>query len=346
MPKNLFAGSAKFIELDLSYNKLEGLIPVEISKQVNAIDFRVSGNKLISEIPDVFSSLLELTILYMGDNMFRGSIPTTFASLKSLSEVDLSKNNLSGIIPEFFSTFPMIYLNLSYNNFEGTVPTKGVFANTSAIKVDGNSRLCGGILELHLPRCVEKKGKKRRMLLKLTLMIICAFVGLSVMATCIWLYLKRHNKKGKSTSFDALRKEPFLKVSYDMLLKATDGFSSSNLLGSGTFGSVFKGMLDGKTVAIKVLNLQQRGGSRSFMVECETLRNIRHRNLVGILTACSSMDFQRNDFKALVYEFMPNVLSLLVLMDKLTNSTNECFESLVNKGFKQSSFRSRNLDAE
>uniref|UniRef100_A0A803MYJ9 Protein kinase domain-containing protein n=1 Tax=Chenopodium quinoa TaxID=63459 RepID=A0A803MYJ9_CHEQI len=116
-----------------------------------------------------------------------------------------------------------------------------------------------------------------------------AFVGISLMATCIWLYLKRRNKKGKY-SFDALRKESFLKVSYEMLLKATDGFSSSNLLGSGTFGSVFKGMLDGKTAAIKVLNLQQRGGSRSFMAECEALRNIRHRNLVGILTACSTID--------------------------------------------------------
>ncbi|XP_021729736.1 probable LRR receptor-like serine/threonine-protein kinase At3g47570 [Chenopodium quinoa] len=91
-----------------------------------------------------------------------------------------------------------------------------------------------------------------------------------------------------------------------MLLKVTDGFSSRNLLGSGTSGSVFKGILDGKTVAIKVLNLQQRGGSKSFMAECEALRNIRHRNLVGILTVCSSMDFQRNEFKALVYEFMPN----------------------------------------
>ncbi|XP_021860580.2 probable LRR receptor-like serine/threonine-protein kinase At3g47570 isoform X2 [Spinacia oleracea] len=93
---------------------------------------------------------------------------------------------------------------------------------------------------------------------------------------------------------------------YNMLLKATDGFSSRNLLGSGSFGSVYKGMLDGKMIAVKVLNLQQRGGSKSFMAECETLKNIRHRNLVGILTACSSIDFQRNEFKALVYEYMPN----------------------------------------
>ncbi|KAK9725041.1 hypothetical protein RND81_05G117800 [Saponaria officinalis] len=98
--------------------------------------------------------------------------------------------------------------------------------------------------------------------------------------------------------------EGFLRMSYDMLLKATDGFSSSNLLGAGTFGTVFKGVLDGTMVAVKVLNLQQQGATKSFIAECKALRNTRHRNLVKIITVCSSTDFQRNDFKALVYEFM------------------------------------------
>ncbi|KAK9743099.1 hypothetical protein RND81_03G217200 [Saponaria officinalis] len=89
--------------------------------------------------------------------------------------------------------------------------------------------------------------------------------------------------------------ETFMKVSYDMLLKATSGFSSENLLGSGSFGSVFKEILDGKTVAVKVLDLQHRAASKSFMAECKSLRNIRHRNLVGIITACSSIDYSRND---------------------------------------------------
>ncbi|XP_074282413.1 putative LRR receptor-like serine/threonine-protein kinase At3g47570 [Silene latifolia] len=97
-----------------------------------------------------------------------------------------------------------------------------------------------------------------------------------------------------------------MKVSYDMLLKATAGFSLENLLGTGSFGSVFKGILDGNLVAVKVLNLEHRSASKSFMAECNMFRNVRHRNLVGVITACSSIDFQRNDFKALVYEFMPN----------------------------------------
>ncbi|KAA8549392.1 hypothetical protein F0562_001076 [Nyssa sinensis] len=42
------------------------------------------------------------------------------------------------------------------------------------------------------------------------------------------------------------------------------------------------------------------------MAECQALKNIRHRNLVKVITACSSTDFRGNEFKALVYEFMPN----------------------------------------
>jgi hypothetical protein len=49
---------------------------------------------------------------------------------------------------------------------------------------------------------------------------------------------------------------------------------------------------------IKVLNLQRRGASKSFIDECGALRNIRHRNLVKIITSCSSIDFQGNNFKA------------------------------------------------
>uniref|UniRef100_M4DCU7 non-specific serine/threonine protein kinase n=2 Tax=Brassica campestris TaxID=3711 RepID=M4DCU7_BRACM len=45
---------------------------------------------------------------------------------------------------------------------------------------------------------------------------------------------------------------------------------------------------------------------KSFVTECESLKDIRHRNLVKLLTACSSTDFQGNDFRALVYELMPN----------------------------------------
>ncbi|RHN57115.1 putative protein kinase RLK-Pelle-LRR-XII-1 family [Medicago truncatula] len=42
------------------------------------------------------------------------------------------------------------------------------------------------------------------------------------------------------------------------------------------------------------------------MAECNALRKMRHRNLVKILTCCSSVDYNGEEFKAIVFELMPN----------------------------------------
>ncbi|KAL9459443.1 hypothetical protein AB3S75_002776 [Citrus x aurantiifolia] len=78
------------------------------------------------------------------------------------------------------------------------------------------------------------------------------------------------------------------------------------MIGQGSFGFVYRGNLgeNEMAVAVKVMNLKQRGATKSFVAECEALRNIRHRNLIKIITVCSSIDFEGVDFKAIVYEYM------------------------------------------
>jgi LRR receptor-like serine/threonine-protein kinase FLS2 len=72
-----------------------------------------------------------------------------------------------------------------------------------------------------------------------------------------------------------------------------EGFSANNLLGERSFGSVYQGTLfEGMIVAIKVFNLVVEGAFKSFDTECEVLRNIRHRNLVKIISTCSNIDFE------------------------------------------------------
>ncbi|KAL5668657.1 hypothetical protein ACJX0J_020878, partial [Zea mays] len=80
--------------------------------------------------------------------------------------------------------------------------------------------------------------------------------------------------------------EHFEKVTYNDLAQATRDFLESNLIGRGSYGSVYRGKLKESKmeVAVKVFDLEMRGAERSFLLEYN----------IG------------NVFKALIYEFMPN----------------------------------------
>ncbi|KAH9648379.1 hypothetical protein KPL70_025560 [Citrus sinensis] len=92
------------------------------------------------------------------------------------------------------------------------------------------------------------------------------------------------------------------RFSYLELLRATNNFSENNIIGIGGFGSVYGGRLeDGIKIAIKVFHQQCASALKSFEAECEVLKNIRHRNLIKVISSCSN-----DDFKALVLEYMSN----------------------------------------
>ncbi|XP_058210562.1 probable LRR receptor-like serine/threonine-protein kinase At3g47570 [Rhododendron vialii] len=325
IPRQLFTVSSLSIRLDLARNRLSGSLPTEVGNLDNLAEIDISENDLSGEIPSTLGSCVSLENLYLQQNLFQGSIPSSMASVRGIQNLDLSNNNLSGQIPRFLETFIFLQnLNLSFNNFEGELPTKGIFTNATTISIAGNYRLCGGISELRLPRCTTEKSGKRMSLLQtrgitvalvaiavalvvIGLIAVSSFVRVSAVSSFLICHLFKKKRKTKPTI--TLLKDSFSKVTYGELLKATKGFSSRNLLGFGSFGHVYKGIIDqnGKlVVAVKVFDLQTRGAIMSFVAECEALRNVRHRHLVPIITSCSSVDFQGNEFKALVYEFMPN----------------------------------------
>ncbi|KAJ9174642.1 hypothetical protein P3X46_013265 [Hevea brasiliensis] len=306
IPKQFFPASSKLVSVDLSRNHLIGSLPPEIGNLFNLNEFYISYNKLSGNIPVNLGQCSSLEFLFMRSNNIQGTMPMSLISLKGLRQFDLSQNNMSGQIPTYLGKFALEYLNLSFNNFEGEVPTEGVFANVSSISLEGNKRLCGGIPELRLPRCIIDESKKRKLrLVKIVVITISCILGVLILSASLYCWFK---KQKRNQSPGSVEMKSFRKLSYQRILKATDGFSTANFLGAGRFGSVYKGTLeeDGAIVAVKVLNLQQRGAEKSFMAECKVLQNVRHRNLVRIMTSCSSIDFQGNDFKALVYEYMPN----------------------------------------
>ena len=135
---------------------------------------------------------------------------------------------------------------------------------------------------------------------------LSGIAGVNLLVVFILVYCFCHKQKRKEPTGES---EMFLsKFSYKRLLKATDGFSSENLIGKGSAGLVYKGILheDQTIVAIKIFNPEHSSASKSFISECQVLRNIRHRNLVRVITACSGVDYQGKDFKALIYKYMVN----------------------------------------
>ena len=83
------------------------------------------------------------------------------------------------------------------------------------------------------------------------LLLLCSF--------SIYLIVKKSRRHSTALSSDD--GQPGL--SYSDISKSTNNFSDENLIGSGSFGSVYKAVLprDRTMVTIKLLNLHQQGAS-------------------------------------------------------------------------------------
>ncbi|XP_049936838.1 receptor kinase-like protein Xa21 [Nymphaea colorata] len=253
IPEEIFQLPSLSMFLNLSQNSFTGKLPVSIGSLANVSVIEISRNHLSGEIPDSIQNCKSMQRLLLNGNALSGGIPKSLSQLKGLQYLDLSSNDLSGAIPVQVGLLDDLQLlNLSFNNLEGKVPNSGVFLEFNRIDLEGNDRVCGGPRVLMLPVCHSHVHSKRILALKLA-------IALASLATIF------------------------------ILLSCA---CSKNLLGSGSFGSVFRGVLgDGTAVATKVIDLQRHGAATSFAAECEALRGI---------------NFKNEDFKALVYEYMVN----------------------------------------
>ncbi|KAG8640665.1 G-type lectin S-receptor-like serine/threonine-protein kinase At4g27290 isoform X2 [Manihot esculenta] len=158
---------------------------------------------------------------------------------------------------------------------------------------------------------IEKKGMPQS--LKSGTIAGSVILGLVLLLLfCMWMknLRKKHgiaNKRYEDRGDDYITEGGKQDVEFQMfnmvtISEATNSFSSSNKLGQGGFGPVYKGTLvEGQEIAVKRLSRSSGQGMNEFKNEVTLIAKLQHRNLVKLLGCCI-----HGDEKMLIYEYMPN----------------------------------------
>ncbi|KAF3772828.1 putative leucine-rich repeat receptor-like serine/threonine-protein kinase [Nymphaea thermarum] len=211
--------------VDLSFNQIEGIIPLALGNLTKLMCLDLSYNKIKwSILPNIRSRNI-LPLVHMGnhyldnsaltrpilnsinnlyrDNPFTSHLPLDVGNLPVVDKIDISVNKLSRELTMFLSDLQRLkYLNLSKNSFDSHILDK----------LNGMN------------------------------------------------YLEQ-----QITSATRVR----------------------------NFGSVYKRILTDETiVVVKVQNLLFEEASQSFDVECNMICQVRHQNLVKVITSFSNIDFK------------------------------------------------------
>ncbi|KAI3457036.1 hypothetical protein Pfo_013699 [Paulownia fortunei] len=161
---------------------------------------------------------------------------------------------------------------------------------------------------------LDSNGKKGKTLI----VILTSLAGIVLLGLSLVLFIwkrkkndqKLRNEGGHEESHDEDLELPIYDLS--TVTKATNSFSTSNKLGEGGFGPVYKGMLeDGKEIAVKRLSKTSMQGVDQFKNEVICIAKLQHRNLVKLLGCCIE-----GEEKMLIYEYMPNKSLDLILFDQ------------------------------
>uniref|UniRef100_A0A0E0KNA4 non-specific serine/threonine protein kinase n=1 Tax=Oryza punctata TaxID=4537 RepID=A0A0E0KNA4_ORYPU len=278
----------------LDDNNLSGNIPISIWQCTELLELNFSINNLSGPIPSELSSSpfysrdSALLVVDFSHNNLTGRIPESFGS-NNMQQVNLSRNELSGPVPEFFGLMTTLeLLDLSYNNFEGPIPTGCIFQNASAVFLEGNKKLYSKSSTLLFPICDGTSDTTK------------SNNGTTLTKKKIHLPLLWHAQNALFAPTKEKRSAYISKQQWDT--------QEVHKISSTQTGSVYVGRFksDKRLVAIKVFNLNQPGAYESYFIECEVLRSTRHRNIMRPLTLCSTLDQENHEFKALIFKFMVN----------------------------------------
>ncbi|KAG2306577.1 hypothetical protein Bca52824_026325 [Brassica carinata] len=116
----------------------------------------ISGNRLQGIIPGSIGQVKAVIVLNLSSNGFVGNIPSSLANLNQLESLDLSHNKLSGHIPPDLGQWTSLStIRVSHNKLVGVIPTSTQFQTQNASGFEDNLGMM--IRRLHNKRRMIKK---------------------------------------------------------------------------------------------------------------------------------------------------------------------------------------------
>ncbi|XP_042497540.1 probable LRR receptor-like serine/threonine-protein kinase At1g74360 [Macadamia integrifolia] len=373
--------------LQLTGNQFSGKLPPEIGRLQNFSLLHVGINNFSGDLsPEIVN--MPLVVLNVSHNRFSGEIPSEFGNFNCLEYLDLSYNNFSGEFPASLSNLTqMSEFNVSYNPLiSGAVPSNGQFSTFENSSFFGDPLLIlpnfmygsngsnGSNSSNRIHSQPSSKNPKRKKLagLMVLLALTSGFLVFGILSLFICIVFKTPEEPSATSlleevvsnstrlssetmdSVDIFHHRDRTAFTYADLKTATGNFSSERIIGSGGFGTVYRGQLpDGRVVAVKKLQREGFAGEKEFKAEMEVLNcsgcEWPHPNLVTLYGWCHN-----GNENLLVYEYMeggslevkiPDRMRLTWQM-RLNVATDvaralvylhhECFPSIVHRDVKAS----------
>ncbi|XP_074564861.1 uncharacterized protein LOC141821346 isoform X1 [Curcuma longa] len=296
--------------LILQENQFSGGIPDFLYELNGLIELQFGGNKLGGSIPPSLGSLQNLNVaLNLSDNGLVGQLPIELRNLNMLQSFDISFNNLTGSLIPLSDLSSLTYINVSYNDFNGSLP-RGLFkfVESSPSSFIGNPQLCIScqtgdstctnitILEQCSMPNNNSKGlsKMKIVIIALASVLLCALV----LSFAGFFFLRCKRKKDGVPSLQ--EGSSFL---LNKVIEATEDFNQKYEIGRGAHGIVYKAALDmEKIYAVKKIAFPgQKGSNPSMIREIQTIGKIRHRNLVKLENF-----WLKGEYGLILYEYMAN----------------------------------------
>ncbi|KAJ9560454.1 hypothetical protein OSB04_005614 [Centaurea solstitialis] len=225
--------------------------------------------------------------------------------------LNLSHNNFTGSIPSSFTGMVSLTLvDVSYNQLEGPLPNMRAFEEAPMAALRNNKRLCGNNTSLDCP--IQERKKANKHMVQKVLLIIFSTLGcillLSFVIVGIFFYIHKRNPSDTNMTQE-IETNLFTvwshdgKMVYERIIEALENFDSKYIVGVGGYGTVYKAELSTQVLAVKKIHAPEEDSElqdlKSFENEIRALTEIRHQNIVKLYGFCSH---PRHSF--LVYEFL------------------------------------------